>query len=153
MNYRTAAAVGGAIAGIITTAVMVGGRQSGILGKTLDRNAVDWIDRTTGSREVIGDSGTSLIEFSNHIAASAAFGYGFGWVRERAPEVPSWALGALYGTGLYLVNIGLIAPRLGITEGEREAGFRLAGERLGVHLLQTVLTALLADRLSGRDTR
>lgn len=57
------------------------------------------------------------------------------------------ALGTLYGTALYAVNIAGIAPVLGITEGEVQAGPRKAGERWAVHVLQAVVTALVAERL------
>jgi hypothetical protein len=149
MDKRLAAVLGGLAAGVVTTAVMVGGRRAGLLGKTLDRDSVDWIDRNTGSRAAIGDGGTSAVEFANHLGASAAFGLGYAFLRERLPEaVPGWAIGAGYGTALYLVNIGGVAPVLGITKGEVEAGPRLAAERWGVHLLQTVATAAIADRLA-----
>jgi hypothetical protein len=150
MNPRIAAALGGVAAGLLTSAVMLAGRKSGALSKTLDRDAVDWIDRTTGSRAVIGDAGTSAVELGNHLVASAAFGVGYAELRERLPDVPPTALAAGYGTGLYLLNIAGIAPILGITEGERAAGPRKAAERWGLHLLQTVATALIAERLTKR---
>jgi len=150
METGKAAIIGGLVAGLVTTGVMIAGRKSGLLGKTLDRDSVDWIDRNTGSREVIGDTGTSLVEFANHLGASAAFGYGYSRLRNAAPDVPGPLLGAAYGTALYLVNIAGIAPLLGITQGERRAGPRKAAERWGVHVLQTVVTAVLADRLSDR---
>ena len=152
MESGKAAIIGGLIAGLVTTGVMIAGRKSGLLGKTLDRDSVDWIDRNTGSRQLIGDTGTSLVEFANHLGASAAFGYGYSRLRKAAPGVPGPILGAGYGTVLYLVNIAGIAPLLGITEGERRAGPRKAAERWGVHVLQTVVTAIVADRLSSRRT-
>lgn len=139
--------LGGLAAGVLTTAVMFAGRKSGALTKTLDRDAVDWIDRTTGSRDAIGDAGTSLVEFANHLGASAAFGYGYARLREMVPDLPDWALGAAWGSGLYAVNIAGIAPVLGITEGEIAAGPRTAAERLGLHLLQSIATAMIAERL------
>jgi len=84
MEAGRAAIVGGLVAGLVTTGAMIAGRKSGLLGKTLDRDAVDWIDRTTGSREVIGDAGTSLVEFANDLGASAAFGYGYARLRPPA---------------------------------------------------------------------
>jgi hypothetical protein len=151
VNRLRAAALGGVLAGVVTTAVMVAGRKSGIFGKTLDRDSVDWIDRHTGSRAAIGDTGTSLLEFGNHLAASAAFGLGYAELRERLPAIPPAALGALYGTALYLVNIAGIAPVLGITKGEIQAGPRKAAERWFVHVVQTVATALIAERLTSRS--
>ena len=148
MNRRNAAIAGGVIAGIVTTAAMWAGRRSGVLGKTLDRDAVDWIDRTTGARAVVGDAGTSSIEFVNHLGASAAFGGLYEQVRRWGPNVPPAALGVAFGTALYAVNIAGIAPLLGITEGEVEAGARKASERWALHVLQSVVTAVVADYLT-----
>lgn len=147
MQRYTAAVVGGLIAGVVTTAVMQAGRKTGLMTKTLDRDAVDWIDDATGSRKVIGDTGTSVIEFVNHLGASAAFAAAVPKLRELAPTLSPVALGTLYGTALYAVNIGAIAPVLGITEGEIQAGPRKAGERWAIHVLQAVVTAVLAERL------
>lgn len=148
MQRYKAAVLGGLIAGVVTTAVMVAGRKSGLLAKTLDRDAVDWIDRTTGSRALIGDAGTSAVEFVNHLGASAAFAAALPALREAAPGLSPVALGTLYGSALYAVNIGGIAPILGITEGEFEAGPRKAGERWAIHVLQAVVSAVLAERLT-----
>jgi hypothetical protein len=153
MQRYTAAITGGLIAGLCTTAVMVIGRKSGLLTKTLDRDAVDWIDNLTGSREVIGDAGTSAVEFVNHLGASATFACAIPSLRDFAPSVSPVAMGAMYGTALYAVNIGAIAPVLGITEGEKEAGPRKAGERWGVHVLQAVITAVVADWLTAPAKR
>jgi len=148
MKRYQAAAAGGLIAGLVTTAVMVAGRKSGVLTKTLDRDAVDWIDDVTGSRAVIGDSGTSVVEFVNHLGASAAFAAALPALRGLAPSLSPVALGTLYGSALYAVNIGAIAPVLGITEGEVKAGPRKAGERWAIHVLQAVVSAVLAERLT-----
>ena len=148
MQRHTAAIVGGLIAGVVTTAVMTAGRKTGVLGKTLDRDAVDWIDDVTGSRKVIGDSGTSVVEFVNHLGASAAFAAAVPTLRDMAPSLSPVALGTLYGSALYAVNIGAIAPVLGITEGEVEAGPRKAAERWAIHVLQAVVTAVVAERLT-----
>jgi len=151
MEKYAAAVTGGLIAGVLTTAVMVAGRKSGVLKKTLDRDAVDWIDRMTHSRAVIGDTGTSVVEFVNHLGASAAFAAALPKLRELAPSLSPVALGTLYGTALYAVNIGAIAPVLGITEGEGAAGPRKAGERWAIHVLQAVASAVIAERLASSD--
>lgn len=148
MDRRTAAIVGGLVAGVATTAFMTIGRRTGLLTKTIDRDAVDWIDLTTGSRDLVGDAGTSAIEFVNHLGASGAFAALYPTLRETFPKVPPAALAAAYGTALYVVNIAGIAPLLGITEGEVAAGPRKASERWAVHVLQTVVTALVAERLA-----
>lgn len=148
MQRYTAAIVGGLIAGVVTTVAMTAGRKTGVLDKTLDRDAVDWIDDVTGSRKVIGDSGTSVVEFVNHLGASAAFAAAVPTLRDMAPSLSPVALGTLYGSALYAVNIGAIAPVLGITEGEVQAGPRKAAERWAIHVLQAVVTAVVAERLT-----
>lgn len=148
MQPYKAAIVGGLIAGVVTTAAMTVGRKTGVLTKTLDRDAVDWIDDVSGSRALIGDSGTSVVEFVNHLGASAAFATAVPKLRELAPSLSPVALGTLYGSALYAVNIGAIAPVLGITEGEVKAGPRKAGERWAIHVLQAVVTAVVAERLT-----
>lgn len=153
MKEQQAAMVGGVIAGLVTSAVMWAGRKSGLMTKTLDRDAVDWIDDKTGSRAVIGDTGTSMVEFTNHLGASAAFASALPRLRALAPSLSPVALGTLYGTALYAVNIGAIAPVLGITQGEVKAGPRKAGERWAIHVLQAVVTAVVADRLTSPGAR
>jgi hypothetical protein len=148
MHRYKAAIAGGLVAGLITTAAMVAGRKTGVLTKTLDRDAVDWIDNLTGSRAVIGDAGTSVVEFVNHMGASAAFAAALPTIRRAAPSLSPTAIGVVYGTALYVVNIAGIAPILGITEGEIEGGPRKAAERWAVHVLQAVVTALVAERLT-----
>jgi hypothetical protein len=148
MKQYKAALVGGLAAGVLTTLVMVSGRKSGVLTKTLDRDAVDWIDKLTGSRALIGDTGTSIVEFANHLGASAAFAVALPTLRKLAPTLSPVALGTLYGTALYAVNIGCIAPMLGITQGEVAAGPRKAAERWAIHVVQAVVSAVLAERLA-----
>lgn len=150
MQRYKAAIVGGLFAGVLTTAVMFVGRKSGLLTKTLDRDAVDWIDNVTGSRAVIGETGTTIVEFANHLGASAAFASAIPTLRELAPSMSPTVLGTLYGTALYAVNIGCIAPVLGITKGELEAGTRKASERWAIHVLQAVITAIVAEQLTSR---
>ena len=147
MQKHKAAVLGGLVAGVVTTVFMAAGRKTGLMTKTLDRDAVDWIDRTTKSRDVIGETGTSVVEFANHLGASAAFGAALPTLREWAPNLSPVSLGTLYGTALYAVNIAGIAPVLGITESEVRAGPRKAAERWAVHVLQAVVTALVAERL------
>jgi hypothetical protein len=148
MQRYKAALAGGLVAGLVTTAVMVAGRKTGVLTKTLDSDAIDWIDDLTGSRAVIGDAGTSMVEFAHHLGASAAFAAVLPTIQRAAPSLSPVTIGVLYGSALYVVNIAGIAPILGITEGEIEAGPRKAGERWAIHVLQAVVTALVAERLS-----
>jgi len=97
---------------------------------------------------VIGDAGTSAVEFANQLGASAAFAAALPAIQRAAPSLSPATIGVLYGTALYIVNIAGIAPVLGITDGEINAGPRKAAERWAIHVLQAVVTALVAERLA-----
>ena len=124
------------------------GRRAGVLHKTLAEDAEDWLDRVANTRCYIGQSGTRAMEQANHMAAAAAFGIGYSLLRERVPVLPAWGVGTLYGAGLYVINIAGIAPLIGLTEGERNAPAPVRAERLGLHVLYGVLTAVVADELA-----
>jgi hypothetical protein len=150
MSSKQAGAIGGLAAGLVMSLAMVVGRRSGVLHKTLAEDAEDWLDRVVDARRVLGQGGTTALEQANHMAASVAFGLGYSLLSERLSGLPAPMLGTLYGAGLYAMNIVGIAPLLGMTEGERNAPGPLRAERLSLHLLYGMLTALIAERLSER---
>ncbi len=150
MDKRAAGVLGGLAAGLLMDLAMVAGRRTGTLHETLDEKSEDWLDRTASARALVGDDGTTALEQANHFVASAAFGYAYDMLRERLPGVSPGLLGALYGGGLYVVNIAGIAPVLGITEGEQNVSGRVRGERLGLHILYGFVTAVVAEALSRR---
>jgi hypothetical protein len=145
MNLASSGIIGGLAGGLAIGLAMSLGRQSKLLQKTLAEDSEDWIDRIADSRRRVGKTGTTIIEQTNHLMASAAFGCGYGLLRGALPSVPRVPLGLGYGAALYAVNIAGIAPLLGITEGEHNASGRQRTERLGVHLLFGLMTASIAD--------
>ncbi len=64
--------------------------------------------------------------------------------------MPGVLLGSLYGAGLYAVNIAGVAPLFGITQAGQNAPAPVRAQRLGMHLLYGVVTALVTDRLVRR---
>lgn len=150
MRYGKIAILGGLIAGAGLAVMMAAGRRGGLLNKTLAEESEDWLDRTVGARRRLGAAGTTLLEQLNHLGASAAFGFGYGLLRERMRGLPAPALGGAYGAALYALNIGAIAPRLGITEGEAKAGPAVALQRLGMHLFYGIGTAAATEYLASR---
>jgi hypothetical protein len=148
MRRIKASILGGLAAGLTMSLAMELGRRSGVLHKTLAENAEDWLDRMADTRRHIGRNGTAAVEQANHMAAAAAFGFGYFLLRERVSELPAWILGALYGGGLYIANIAGIAPLIGLTEGEQNAPASVRAERFGLHLLFGIVTAAVAERLT-----
>lgn len=153
MKAISAGALGGVIGGAVMSVAMAIGARTGLMHRTLAENAEDWLERKAGTRELVGDAGTTAIEQTNHLAASAMFGSGYAMARDYLPGLPSPVLGALYGTGLYLVNIAGIAPLLGLTKGEQNASMGLRSERLGMHVLYGIVTAIAVDTLTRAERR
>jgi hypothetical protein len=153
MRPYLAGAIGGLIGGVVVSAVMIGGRQSGLLHKTLGEHTEDWMDRKMNARHLLGDAGTTVVEQINHLAASSAFGAGYGASLEALPHQAPLKSGAIFGAGLYTTAIGGIAPLLGITRGEHREPPAVVAQRLGLHVLFGVVTAYATDALMKVSTR
>lgn len=152
MERTRAGIAGGLIAGAAISLAMALGARTGWLHKTLSEDAVDWLDRLADTRQRVGSTGTIALEQTNHMMAAGAFGLGYSLLRDRLPRVPYPLLGLGYGATLYAVNIAGIAPLIGLTEGEHNASNPLRAERLGVHLLFGVVTALATEALSSTSS-
>ena len=145
MRNITSGVLAGVAGAMAMGATMVLGRRAGFLHQTLDQDSEDWLDRNFDARRHLGDAGTTAVEQGNHLAAGAAFGALYAQLPET--RLPSVLAGALYGAGLYTVNIAVAAPVLGITEGEHKAPLAQALERFGLHVMFGVVTALGVDAL------
>ncbi|MGH8012397.1 MAG: hypothetical protein ACREQ4_07855 [Candidatus Binataceae bacterium] len=143
--------IAGAIAGVIGGAVMAGamtaGRNAGIVSPTLTDLAKAWLDRNLNARHRVGESGTSVLEQLNYMAASSIFGIGYAHARRYFDRFAPAAAGAIFGGGLYALNLGGIASLIGLTHGERNYTPQVTSRRLGMHILYGVVTAVVADRL------
>jgi hypothetical protein len=129
---------------------VLAGRRAGLLRRTLFGHSEDWLDRTFASRAHVGGTGTFLAEQGSHLAASAMFGVAFG-AAYPIVERHSISAGALYGTSLYAVNIGSVAPILGITKGETAEPPSVPLQRLGLHVFFGVITAIVTEALLDKD--
>lgn len=150
MRAYEAGAVAGLIGGAVMSLAMWLGRRAGLLEKTLAEDTEDWLDRHFHTRAAIGDRGTTALELGNHLAGSAGFGLGYEALRPALGGTPPVLAGALYGAGLYALAIGGVAPLLGITQGEQNAPAPVVAQRLGMHILYGVVTALAFEGLSRR---
>lgn len=153
MKTTTAGAIGGLVAGAITSGVMLIGRDTGLLHKSLSHDAQDWLDRQFDTRSRFGDDGTELIEQVGHYAASAGFGSTYGAFRPYVPFLPGMISGALFGAGIYAFGVAGVLPELGVTEGERRAPPEIVRERFLTHLLFGAIIGVVTDVLRDRPPR
>ena len=152
MQRLIAGAMSGLAGAVVMSATMALGRRAGWLHPTLAEDSERWLDRTVGMTRRIGAAGTTAVEQGNHLTAGAGFGALLAALPPGLGGLPPALAGALYGAGLYAVNIAGVAPLLGITEGEQNAPPAQAAERLGLHLLFGVVTAVTLAALD-RDQR
>jgi hypothetical protein len=148
MRNTTAGVLGGVAAGMVLSGVMTFGRDLGLISHRVADAAGDWLDDRFDARERLGEDGTELAEVVGHLAVSGLFGFGFGLFRPLFRKIPPIAAGALYGVGLYAVAIGKIAPEIDLIEGENREPDHVRAQRLGVHVLFGVLTAIAADAMA-----
>jgi hypothetical protein len=150
MRSSTAGAIGGVAAGMILSGVMTFGRDLGLISRRVADTAGDWLDDRFDTRDRFGEEGAELLEQVNHLVVSGLFGFGFGLFRPLFRSAPPVAAGALYGAALYAVAIGKIAPEIELTRGENREPDHVRAQRLGVHVLFGVITALAADAMADR---
>jgi hypothetical protein len=153
MRTTTAGALGGLVAGLIVSGTMVFGRDAGLLEKTLAEDAQDWLHDNFNTRDWAGQDGTEFLEQVNHLAASAAFGWVFGATRPATRLIPPVLAGGLFGAGLYAVAIAKVAPLIGLTREEADESKDVRLQRLGIHVLFGVITAVCTDALTDRKPK
>lgn len=152
MRSSTAGAVGGLIAGVVVSGVMLIGRDAGWLKPTLSDNAQDWLDETFGARTRFGDDGVELIEQAGHYATSVGLGAAYGAFRPYVP-LPGLISGALFGAGLYAVAVAGVLPEVGITKGEPNEEPGVSTERFATHLLYGAVLGFVSDALNDRRVK
>ena len=150
MRNSTAGMLGGLAAGMIVSGVMTFGRDLGLLQHSLADAAEDWLDDRFDARSRIGEDGAQALEQANHLLVSGLFGAAFGLLRPLTKAAPPLAAGALFGAGLYAVAIGKVAPTIKLTRGENREPDGVQAQRLGIHVLFGVVTALATDALMDR---
>jgi hypothetical protein len=150
MRNSTAGLLGGVAAGMVVSGVMTFGRDLGLLPHSLADAAEDWLDDRFDTRSRIGEDGTQALEQANHLLVSGLFGAAFGALRPLTRAIPPVAAGVLFGAGLYAVAIGKVAPAIKLTRGENREPEGVQAQRLGIHVLFGVLTALAADAMMDR---
>jgi hypothetical protein len=88
MRSEYGSVVGGIVGGLAISVAMDAGRRNGWLHKTLAEDAEDWLDRTLETRTHIGPGGTTALEQTNHLLASAGFGLANCFLQNRFPRTP-----------------------------------------------------------------
>ena len=152
MRSSTAGAVGGLIAGAVTSGVMFIGRDAGWLQPTLAETTQDWLDETFGARKRFGEDGVELIEQAGHYAASLGFGAAYGAFRPYVP-LPGLISGALFGAAVYAFGVAGVLPEVGVTKGEPNEAPGVAAERFATHLLFGAVMGMISDALNDRRVK
>lgn len=153
MDERASSMLAGVAGGLAMGIAMSAGRRDGILHKALARDSGGLLGKIGGTRRRFERRDRIAAEIANHLAASATFGHGYGYLRRALPAAAGIPLGLGYGALLFAVNNAGLARALGTAEGEFAAPRWQTAERLGVHLLYGAVTAAITEYLLSRHRR
>ena len=150
MGSLSAGVLGGLSAGAVASAVQVFGRDTGLVHRTLAENARDRLTELVPPSSPL----RPLAENDQvvHFGVAAVLGAAYGVLRPAFRWLPPSVAGALFGAGLYAVNVAQIAPKAGVTAGEDAAPPEVTRERLMVNIAFGVITAfVVASLVEGRE--
>tara|TARA_B100000678_G_scaffold115235_1_gene96414 strand:+ start:720 stop:1175 length:456 start_codon:yes stop_codon:yes gene_type:complete len=137
--------LGGALAGIGMTAVMLAERR-----RDAHKTGDIWSHEAGGNQPALhGQADTP--KFANeagHFVASAGFGATYVLLRRWVPGLPAAGIGTAYGAGVYAIDLAGAAPILG--EADNRSATQVAG-RLALHLLFGAGTALALAMMATND--
>lgn len=88
-----------------------------------------------------------MMSHGGHLALSAAMGAAYPAVRSL-PGLGGAGGGLLFGAAFYPLLWGLLGPSLGLTPTPREEGAATVAQRIGLHALFGLVTALITNAIS-----
>lgn len=145
-----AGTVGGLAGGAVMTVFMTIGKQLGFVQRPLPEATERWMEDRAGVDVVARDSAEEMVaSMAGHMAFSAAAGAGYGALRPHL-DLPPVASGALYGLGVYALNLVGVGPSLGIVKEPWDQEPTKTGRQLMMHVVFGVTTALVTNEVRQR---
>lgn len=150
MNFAAAEMVSGAAGGLaggaVMTAVMIGGKTSGLIPDPLPLKFERNFEQRLGMGGRISAAPQAGLALGQHLLISATFGALYG-VIQSALRVRPLPAGPLYGVAVYGLMLGAVGPALGATRTPLETERTTTARRLMMHAVFGTVTALVVDRL------
>ncbi|GGO93444.1 hypothetical protein EV664_103209 [Stakelama pacifica] len=137
--------IGGALAGVGMTAVMIAERR--ITRRDPRRGAAgDAVRPAVREDHAAVDKGNS----AGHLIASAGFGATYALLRRWVPGLPAAGIGTAYGAGIYAIDMARAVPE---HVGKVERSPRAVAGQVALQLLFGAGTALAVAMMTPRENK
>ncbi len=146
-----AGALGGLAGGLVMTAVMMAGKQAGMIDQPLPLKFEREFEERVGIQERPGPTQAMVLSQAEHLLFSAGLGAGYGAL-QSALDAPAIPAGPLYGLGVYAIMLGGIGPALDVTAGPWNEEPMTLGRRMMMHAVYGAVTALVFERVRQERT-
>ena len=147
-----AGALGGVAGGAVLTAVLLGMERSSNMPSDivkLGRRTASALGSPYQHQDTMPALDEQLRYHGGHLALSASMGAFYPALRSL-PVLRGRGGSLLYGAAFYLLFWGVVGPRLRLTPTPRQEGAATVAQRVGLHALFGLVTALVADALAPR---
>ncbi|MDP9311452.1 MAG: hypothetical protein M3R24_11310 [Chloroflexota bacterium] len=146
LDNVVAGAVGGLAAGLVMTAFMTAGKQTGMIEEPLPLKYERKLEDLAGIEQRPGETQAMVLSQGEHLLFSAALGAGCGAL-SAALDLPAIPAGPPYGLGVYALMLGAVGPAMDITAGPWNEEPLTAGRRVMMHLVYGTVTAVVAEQV------
>jgi hypothetical protein len=146
MDDVVAGAIGGLAAGLVMTAVMTVGKQTGMIEQPLPLKFEREFEERAGLEQRPGPTQAMVLSQAEHLLFSATLGAGYG-ILGGMLGLPAIPAGPLYGLSIYVLMLGAVGPALDVTAGPWNEQPQTVGRRVMMHLVYGTVTAQVYERV------
>ena len=139
--------LGGLAASAVMAVMMQMGKATGMVETPLPVKVERRAERRLGVAEKTTGQQERAVGMAGHMMMGAAFGAGYGALREKMDLDPLTG-GALYGMGVYALNVAGLGPALDLSRGPWQQEPPTVVRQVMMHLLYGAVTAAVAEELS-----
>lgn len=151
MNQEMRASLAGVAAAMAMMGFTMASRKMGLTtGEKLPKQSVGRLLQAAHAEQKVSDSGETMLGMGAHLGYSVSSAMLYGQLRERL-SLPGPLAGALFGLLMWGVNLGGIAPLLGIRQAPWEQEEARALTTLLSHLLFGLVLGVLFDKLGSGE--
>ncbi len=151
MNREMRASIAGMAAAMAMMGFTMASRKLGLAqGEMLPKQSVERALGAANLEQEVGESGTMALGMGAHLGYSMSSAMLYARLRDRV-SLPGPLAGALFGAGIWGVNLVGVAPLLGIRKAPWKQEEAKALTTLLSHLLFGVVLGFLFDTLAARE--
>jgi hypothetical protein len=146
INDIAAGVVGGLAGGMVMTAAMMVGKQTGMIETPVPLQIERELEERAGVAYRTDAGEEQVLALGEHLLISVAFGAGYGAFQSTL-NLPALPTGPLYGLGVYALNLGGVGPALDLTPGPWNEEPMTVGRRMMMHAVYGMVTAFVFERV------